>query len=65
MSSVKQTTGLLAQVQTEALPWSTVFTITAAIMIGVFVIAAVGFAGPEVLHNAAHDIRHGLAFPCH
>lgn len=24
-----------------------------------------GFAGPAALHEAAHDSRHGLAFPCH
>jgi cobalt transporter subunit CbtB len=25
----------------------------------------VGFAGPQALHNAAHDGRHAFAFPCH
>jgi cobalt transporter subunit CbtB len=24
-----------------------------------------GFAYPSVVHNAAHDTRHSLAFPCH
>jgi cobalt transporter subunit CbtB len=24
-----------------------------------------GFAHPQVLHNGAHDTRHGLSFPCH
>jgi 4-hydroxy-tetrahydrodipicolinate synthase len=24
-----------------------------------------GFAYPEFIHNAAHDTRHGLSFPCH
>lgn len=65
MSTVKQATNLLAQVQTEAIPWATVYAVTAAVLTGVFIIAAVGFAEPEILHNAAHDIRHGLAFPCH
>lgn len=65
MSTVKEATSLIAQVQTGAIPWATVYAVTAAILTGVFIIAAVGFAGPEVLHNAAHDIRHGLAFPCH
>jgi cobalt transporter subunit CbtB len=36
-----------------------------AAAIGLFVITMVGFAGPDVLHNAAHDTRHGAAFPCH
>jgi cobalt transporter subunit CbtB len=34
-------------------------------VVGLFVVAAVGFAGPEVIHNAAHDSRHAFAFPCH
>ena len=65
MSTVKEATKLLAQVQTGVIPWSSVFAVTAAILIGALIIAAVGFAGPEMLHNAAHDVRHGLAFPCH
>jgi len=36
-----------------------------ASIIGLLIITAVGFAGSDILHNAAHDIRHGLAFPCH
>ena len=36
-----------------------------AILFGVFVIYGVGFAGPTTIHNAAHDVRHAFAFPCH
>ena len=36
-----------------------------AIALGVIVVFGTGFAGPEILHNAAHDVRHGFAFPCH
>jgi cobalt transporter subunit CbtB len=36
-----------------------------AIILGVFVLFGVGFAGSSVLHNAAHDSRHSFAFPCH
>jgi len=35
------------------------------IVLGVFILAGVGFAGASVLHNAAHDSRHSFAFPCH
>ena len=42
-----------------------VVAVTAAILIGTLIVATVGFAGPEVVHNAAHDLRHSLAFPCH
>lgn len=56
---------MLAQVQSGVMQWSSVFAVTAAILFGVFLVAGIGFAGPEVIHNAAHDLRHGLAFPCH
>ena len=36
-----------------------------AALLGVFLIWGVGFAGPSVLHNAAHDTRHANGFPCH
>lgn len=32
---------------------------------GLLVVLAVGFAPAEAAHNAAHDTRHALAFPCH
>ncbi len=65
MSTAKEVTSLLVQVQTKTIPWSSVYAISAAILVGSLIIAAVGIAGPEALHNAAHDLRHGLAFPCH
>lgn len=37
----------------------------AALLLGVFLVLGVGFAGPEIIHNAAHDGRHSMAFPCH
>jgi cobalt transporter subunit CbtB len=37
----------------------------AALLLGVFLVLGVGFAGSEVIHNAAHDGRHSMAFPCH
>ncbi|MDP6706103.1 MAG: CbtB domain-containing protein [Alphaproteobacteria bacterium] len=37
----------------------------AAILLGAFFIIGAGFAQPSALHNAAHDSRHSVAFPCH
>lgn len=65
MNITNQATGLLTQIQTRSIPWGNIYSISAAILTAVFIISAVGFAGTEVLHNAAHDVRHGLAFPCH
>ena len=38
---------------------------TIAIVVGFFLVFAAGFAHPEAVHNAVHDTRHSLAFPCH
>jgi cobalt transporter subunit CbtB len=36
-----------------------------ALVAGMMLVATVGFAHPELLHNAAHDWRHSMSFPCH
>jgi cobalt transporter subunit CbtB len=36
-----------------------------AAMLGLAILYVVGFAGSHVIHNAAHDARHSLNFPCH
>jgi cobalt transporter subunit CbtB len=33
--------------------------------LGLFIVGFVGFSHLDVVHNAAHDTRHSLAFPCH
>jgi len=43
-------------------------TIVAALFValfGVSLIWAAGFTNADALHNAAHDSRHSLVFPCH
>lgn len=37
----------------------------AAMVFGALVVLAVGFLPLDVAHNAAHDTRHSLVFPCH
>lgn len=37
----------------------------AAIIFGAVVVFAVGFLPMDAAHNAAHDTRHAMAFPCH
>ncbi|MGE0499816.1 MAG: CbtB domain-containing protein [Rhizobiaceae bacterium] len=34
-------------------------------LLGVFILGSVGFSHMDVAHNAAHDYRHSMAFPCH
>jgi cobalt transporter subunit CbtB len=33
--------------------------------IGAVIIFGAGLASSEVVHNAAHDTRHAIGFPCH
>ena len=37
----------------------------AALILGSALIFTVGFAHSSSVHNAAHDTRHAIAFPCH
>ena len=53
-------TGVRAAARSDAL----IAAVMAAVL-GVFVIWGIGFAPIGVLHNAAHDTRHSMAFPCH
>jgi cobalt transporter subunit CbtB len=34
-------------------------------LLGVFILGFTGFSHMEAAHNAAHDYRHSMAFPCH
>ena len=36
-----------------------------AMALGLFIVGFVGFSHIDVIHNAAHDVRHSNAFPCH
>ncbi|ARU56796.1 cobalt transporter subunit CbtB [Oleiphilus messinensis] len=39
--------------------------ILAAGLLGLAIVFAVGLSPMDVVHNAAHDTRHAIAFPCH
>lgn len=36
-----------------------------AILFGTFLLLGTGFLHSEIVHNAAHDVRHVNGFPCH
>jgi cobalt transporter subunit CbtB len=40
-------------------------SLAAAFVLGAGLVFLVGFAQSAALHDAAHDTRHTLAFPCH
>ena len=50
----------------QSLPRSDTFAAAVlAALLGAFVIWAVGFSHIDIAHNAAHDTRHSVGFPCH
>lgn len=62
------TTQTAAQTTTQAQAQPRVSTLTqtmAALGFGAMILFAVGFLPMDAAHNAAHDTRHALAFPCH
>ena len=44
---------------------SRVMQLVLSACLGVFIVGVVGFSHVEAAHNAAHDYRHSMAFPCH
>lgn len=36
-----------------------------AALLGIFIVGGVGFSHMQAVHNAAHDYRHSMGFPCH
>ena len=44
---------------------SRVISIFATALLGLFIVGGVGFSRIMAVHNAAHDYRHSMGFPCH
>jgi len=44
---------------------SRAISIFAAVLLGAFLVGGVGFSHIAAVHNAAHDYRHSMGFPCH
>jgi cobalt transporter subunit CbtB len=55
----------LAQEQNIPLASSKNLQLFAAAALGIVILFGVGFAPMDIAHNAAHDTRHSVAFPCH
>ncbi|NQY95214.1 MAG: CbtB-domain containing protein [Campylobacteraceae bacterium] len=57
------TTSVLEQTNAQETSKSTTTLLT--VVAGLLLVYVVGLAAPVQLHNAAHDVRHSVAFPCH
>ena len=49
----------------QAVQHQCAFAATIGFLLGMFLLLGVGFAGPDIIHHAAHDTRHANLFPCH
>ena len=54
-----------AHLPTTAADSSTIAQAVLAMALGLFIVGVVGFSHISAVHNAAHDVRHANAFPCH
>jgi cobalt transporter subunit CbtB len=59
------TTSHTAQLPIAAANTSRLAQSALALALGLFIVGVVGFSNIDVVHNAAHDVRHSNAFPCH
>ena len=48
----------------KEIQWNSV-ALTVTGLLGIMIVLAVGFASPEIIHSAAHDVRHGMNLICH
>jgi cobalt transporter subunit CbtB len=44
---------------------SRIMQLALAGLLGIFIVGFSGFAHIDAVHNAAHDYRHSMGFPCH
>ncbi|MEO3429491.1 CbtB domain-containing protein [Pelagibius sp. CAU 1746] len=51
--------------QTSSFSQSRRMIAAATLAFGLGLVFLSGFANSAVVHNAAHDARHAMAFPCH
>lgn len=52
-------------VSSAGVSFSRAVSLFSSALLGLFVVGFVGFSHINAVHNAAHDTRHSLAFPCH
>jgi cobalt transporter subunit CbtB len=65
MNSLPTETTTVAPHAVVELTASRTISIFATALLGLFIVGGVGFSHIMAVHNAAHDYRHSMGFPCH
>ncbi len=52
-------------IKAPALNVTETLSVLGALTFGIFLILATNFSHMTTAHNAAHDTRHSIGFPCH
>ena len=58
-------TATISGINTGARADASLATILFVAFIGATLLFTAGFANSAVMHDAAHDTRHSIGFPCH
>lgn len=58
-------TATIEQVASRSTAISKPLQLATVFFLGTVVLFGAGFVQTAAVHNAAHDVRHTLAFPCH
>jgi cobalt transporter subunit CbtB len=59
------TSSLVSATVPRARASSLALSLLGAVLLGALIVFATGFSNISAAHNAAHDMRHSNAFPCH
>ena len=59
------TTESTIQLEARTTALSKPLQIACAFILGSVILYGAGFVSTAAVHNAAHDVRHSQAFPCH
>jgi len=55
----------VAQPATTTVAASRLLQLLSVMLLGSLMLYIAGFMGTAEVHNAAHDMRHTIGFPCH
>ena len=55
----------ISTTQTSLSISSRLIVASVTLLLGLTLVAGIGFANDMAVHNGAHDTRHAIGFPCH